>query len=345
MKISFLVTYYNQKEYVKQSMDSILAIEKPCDWEILVGDDGSTDGTIQEVERYIEEYPDRIKMYVMPRENGKNYDSVKRASANRLNILEHSTGDLFCTLDGDDYYCDKSFVKNAVRIFEQFEDISIVAFGYKYDIDGVLEQEITLPMEKSNQRVDKKTFLKNYYLPAGGCVHRKCFDNTRIKYIKQIGYFDDNNIVINSLNYGEMFAINKGVYAYRQTGQSVYTSMNKLEQAVLNVQGMDVDLRLIDDKLKQEIIERYSSALILMYIWKKQIQSLLGEKKCDRYEKGCATLQPSYCYELLKCNISRNENKKLYQIIKQTMKIKKIYTLKQYVKYYLRGILNEKSDI
>ena len=53
MKISFLVTYYNQKKYVKQSMDSILAIDKPCDWEILVGDDGSTDGTDEEVKKYI----------------------------------------------------------------------------------------------------------------------------------------------------------------------------------------------------------------------------------------------------------------------------------------------------
>lgn len=40
MKVSFLVTYYNQKEYVQQSLDSILAIEKPCEWEIIVGDDG-----------------------------------------------------------------------------------------------------------------------------------------------------------------------------------------------------------------------------------------------------------------------------------------------------------------
>ena len=345
MKVSFLVTYYNQKEYVKQSLNSILAIDKPADWEIIVGDDGSNDGTIDLVNEYVKQYPDNIKLYIMPRETDRKYDSVKRASANRLNILEHSTGDFFCTLDGDDYYCDKSFVKEAVRIFEQFEDISIVAFGYKYDIDGVLEQEITLPMEITNQRVDKKTFLKNYYLPAGGCVHRKCFDDTRIKYIKQLGYFDDNNIVINSLNYGEMFAINKGVYAYRQTGQSVYTSMNALEQAVLNVQGMDVDLRLIDDELKQEIIERYSSALILMYIWKKQIHSILDKKKCERYEEGCITLQPSYCYELLKCNISRNKNKKLHKIIKQAMRKKNIYTLKQYVKYYLRGILNEKADI
>ena len=53
MKVSFLVTYYNQKEYVKQSMESILAIDKPCDWEILVGDDGSTDGTIEGVNEYI----------------------------------------------------------------------------------------------------------------------------------------------------------------------------------------------------------------------------------------------------------------------------------------------------
>ena len=67
MKVSFLVTYYNQKEYVKQSMESILAIDKPCDWEILVGDDGSTDGTIEVVNEYIKQYPSQIKLYIMPR--------------------------------------------------------------------------------------------------------------------------------------------------------------------------------------------------------------------------------------------------------------------------------------
>ena len=76
MKVSFLVTYYNQKEYVKRSLDSILEIDKPCDWEILVGDDGSSDGTIEEVYKYVEMYPDNIKLYIMPRENGKKYDSA-----------------------------------------------------------------------------------------------------------------------------------------------------------------------------------------------------------------------------------------------------------------------------
>ena len=99
MKVSFLVTYYNQEQYVRQSLDSILAIKMPCDWKILVGDDGSNDGTTAIVREYMERYPDRIFLYVMPRDPKKTYSSVVRASANRLNLLEKATGDFFCTLD------------------------------------------------------------------------------------------------------------------------------------------------------------------------------------------------------------------------------------------------------
>ncbi|MGN8800989.1 glycosyltransferase family 2 protein [Candidatus Merdisoma sp. HCP28S3_D10] len=343
MKVSFLVTYYNQKEYVRQSMESILAIDKPCDWEILVGDDGSTDGTIEVVNEYIQQYPSQIKLYIMPRMQDEKYDSVKRASANRLNILEHSTGDIFCTLDGDDYYCDTSFIKKAIEVFESNVSISIVAFGFRYVTDGVLGKEHILPSEVSNQCIDKKNFLENYYMHAGGCVYRKVFDTTRIEYIKKLGYFDDNNIVVNSLNYGEMFAVNRPIYAYRQTGQSVYTSMNELEQAVLNVQGLDVDLRLMNDEWHDAIIERYSEAIILMYIWRKHIYSILGNEKCLKYKAGCANLMPSYCYELLEYRTI--ESKKLDVVIKKIFQMKKTYTIKQYIKYYTRGFINEKANI
>lgn len=340
MKISFLVTYYNQKEYVKQSLDSILSIEKTCDWEILIGDDGSTDGTVDIVKKYIYEYPDKIKMYTMPREDNKKYDSVKRASANRLNILEHSTGDFFCVLDGDDYYCDKLFVRDAIRIFEKFEEVSIVAFGYKYITDGVSGEKITLPVELENQCVDKKKFIQNFYIHAGGCVHKKCFDSKRIEYIKKLGYYDDNNIVINSLNYGELFSINRPIYAYRQIGQSVYTGMNKLEQAVLNVQGMDVDLRLVAGDLKESILKRYASATILMYIWRKKIWKVLGEEKCKKYEEGCYNLMPSYCYDILEyLELSESQKNDLKSNLKQMFEWKKKYTINQIIKYWLRGVL------
>ncbi len=330
MKVSFLVTYYNQKEYVKQSMDSILAIDKPCEWEILVGDDGSTDGTIDEINKYVKQYPDNIKLYIMPREVDMNYDSVKRASANRLNVLQHSTGDIYCTLDGDDYFCDTEFIKEAIEVFNGNGNISVVAFGFKYFGDVECEKEITLPTYVNNKQVDKSYYLKKLYLPAGGCVHKKCFDDNRIEYIKRLGYFDDNNIVINSLNYGEMFSINRPIYAYRQTGQSVYTSMNAFEQTVLNVQGMDIDLRLVDITLEEFIKQRYSSSLITMYVWRKKIKDILGNDKCKKYIEGCKHLESSYCLDIITYD---NLDPRRKKEIRRILYLKKIYTFKEFLKY------------
>lgn len=49
MKLSFLVTYYNQQEFVADSMRSVAELKKPCEYEVLVGDDGSVDNSVAEV--------------------------------------------------------------------------------------------------------------------------------------------------------------------------------------------------------------------------------------------------------------------------------------------------------
>ena len=62
-KISFLVTYYNQEKFVKDSLESIFALDIHCDFEVLVGDDGSTDETLNQVEKFQEKYPNKIKVF------------------------------------------------------------------------------------------------------------------------------------------------------------------------------------------------------------------------------------------------------------------------------------------
>lgn len=302
MKISFLVTYYNQEAYVRQSLDSILAINKPSEWEILVGDDGSSDGTVSLVNEYIDKYPNNIHLYIMPRDKGQNYDSVQRASLNRLNLLEHATGDCFCTLDGDDFYYDKNFVLDAISIFERYSDVSVVSFGYSYYQNNSLGREFLLPVG-ADQRVDTKYYLSNLYLPAGACVYRICWDQKRIDYIKKIGYFDDNDIVINSLNYGKMFYINRSIYAYRQTGRSIYTSMSAVEQAVLNAIGYDVGIKLIDKHMHDVILYRYGGALLVIFLYRMKIKTLLGEEKFNKYIKISIKIDDSITYKVLTLDV------------------------------------------
>lgn len=316
MKVSFLITYYNQREYVEQSIESILKLKKPVDWEILVGDDGSTDGTIDIVNEYVKQYPNNIKLYIMPRDLTKKYDSVKRASSNRLNILKRATGNYFCVLDGDDFFCDKDFMEDALKVFEKHKEITVVAFGYRYVIDGVEGNEKVLPVKDG--LVNKKEYLRKYYVPAGACVHKICWNAERLKYIQDGGYFDDNDILINSLNYGEMYSINRAIYAYRQTENSVYNRMDKLEQAVLNVQGLDIDLRLINQEYLEDLIHRNLEALLVMFLLKKSLLDKLGEEKYHRYKDGFKNINSSLGNDIFEFySLKKEERMRLRKIIKQ----------------------------
>lgn len=338
MKISFLVTYYNQKKYVKQSMDSILAIDKPCDWEILVGDDGSTDGTDEEVKKYIIQYPDNIKLYVMPRDSEKKYDAVKRASANRLNILEKSEGDYFCIIDGDDYYCDVDFIKESIDIFAKFEKVSIVMFGHREIRDGIWGNKCRFPEGKSKNLVTKEEYLKKYYVHSGACVYKKNFNVQRLEFLNSLGYYDDNDIVINNLNYGEIYSAHKIVYAYRQTGVSVYTSMDALEQAVLNVKGLDIDIQLIDSKYEDILIKRNAISILKVFIWRYCLLDILGKQKYKKitYNISC---NESILYALFNFEkLNNSERKNIYRIIKECIFYRWKFYIKEKVKYLRRDM-------
>ena len=322
MKISFLVTYYNQAEYVRQSMDSILAIQKPEDWEILVGDDGSTDSTVQIVNQYIRNDPEHIRLFIMPRDQGRKYNPVLRASRNRLNLLENCTGDCFCTLDGDDFYFDTQFVMEAVRVFRNHPDVSAAGFGFSYFREGKREEDRMLPFE-GECIIGTEDYLKNFYLHSGACVHRIIWDQKRIDEIQRVGSFDDNDIMINSLNYGKMYYINRAVYAYRQTGGSVFNSMDRMERILLNVQGYDIEKKLLKEDYHEALMHRYAEPLLKMFFLRDRIRKELTEDKLFRYEQASSSDKDSVLYKLLNYgDVTQAEKRSVVKLISHIVRVR-----------------------
>ena len=315
MKISFLVTYYNQEQYVKSSLDSILAISKPCDWEILVGDDGSSDGTVKLVESYIAADPQHISLHVMPRDTQKRYEAVRRASANRLNVLQKATGDLYMIMDGDDFYCDTEFLQEALDIFTAHSDASVAAFGYRTYTDGVYGDPVCAADQDAVTRIDKQTFIRTRYVPAGACVFDRNRALRQIERLKEVGYFDDNDILLNNLNDGEMYGIGRAVYAYRQTGGSIFNSMSTLEQSVLNMQGYDVDCRIMDPCWQKDLLQRNSYHFMVMYLWRNRIRNTLGDEKYQKYLNGCREMKQSVTADLMNWDALPTTKKREYRAI------------------------------
>ena len=52
MKVSVLVTFYNQEDYVDEALQSVFDQKCDFDFEVLIGDDGSTDGTMAKLQKW-----------------------------------------------------------------------------------------------------------------------------------------------------------------------------------------------------------------------------------------------------------------------------------------------------
>lgn len=89
-RVSVLITAWNAERFLDQALDSVFAQTRPAA-EVIVTDDGSTDGTAAVVRRY----GDAVTLIEAP------HGGVSRG---RNLAIERATGDLWAFLDADDLW-------------------------------------------------------------------------------------------------------------------------------------------------------------------------------------------------------------------------------------------------
>lgn len=115
MKVSVIVPVYNTKDYINKCLDSILN-QTIDETEILVVDDGSTDGTTDIIRDYAEKYPTKIKAFYKP--NGG------QAQARNL-ALCHACGEYLGFVDSDDWIDPEMYFEMYNKAKEEDADIVI----------------------------------------------------------------------------------------------------------------------------------------------------------------------------------------------------------------------------
>lgn len=93
MQVSVIVPMYNVENYIKECLDSLVN-QTLKDMEVIVVNDGSTDGGVEIVESYCKKYPDLIRL--VHKENGGLSDA-------RNYGIPYAKGKYIGFLDSDDY--------------------------------------------------------------------------------------------------------------------------------------------------------------------------------------------------------------------------------------------------
>lgn len=151
--ISVIVPIYNVKEYLRECVDSIIA-QDYANIEVLLIDDGSTDGS----ERICDEYASNYENIIVHHKKNGGLSSARNYG------ISYARGDYYCFIDSDDYV-ERDYVS---AMFQEISgsSVKIAAIGYLRFYEDETEEKIVFPRVK------------------------KCFDNIEAQiHLNQYGYY------------------------------------------------------------------------------------------------------------------------------------------------------------
>ncbi len=114
--LEIAVLTYNHKDFIIDSLNSVLNQTTSYNYKIIILDDCSSDGSSGLIQSLANQYPDKIDYHV----NDKNSGPVKSA----IKLAGLLTAKYACFMDGDDYWCNELKIQNQIDFLENNEDFA-----------------------------------------------------------------------------------------------------------------------------------------------------------------------------------------------------------------------------
>jgi len=262
VKVSVLITTYNLENYIEETLNSVLRQKTNFEYEILVGDDGSTDATVDIVERISEKSHVSIKVYKMSRDRSKKYNSIYRASRNRLNILKYAKGDYITFLDGDDLYLSDSFLQKGYDVLSKKKEYIMCGCDLVFYREGETSNRRAIGNSLQKGEISKRKYWRGYYVPAECFLYRNIYKQKK-SILMNHNVFDDNLIIFYFMKFGKMYYINEAMVAYRQN-RTEWKKKSKLKQHLYSAMDVYEELRITSGMFPEIFIRHFDELLALL---------------------------------------------------------------------------------
>lgn len=141
--VSIFLLTYNQEQFIAQTINSILMQKANFNFQIVIGEDCSTDGTRSICETFAEKYSNKIKL--LPALE-KNIGLI----ANYMRTIKACEGKYIAICDGDDYWIDENKLQKQVSFLEDNPNYSIVYSKLKKLFpDGTFKESIQRKLKQA----------------------------------------------------------------------------------------------------------------------------------------------------------------------------------------------------
>ena len=168
--VSVLVTTYNHKNYIRQCLDSMIAQRTDFEYEIIVRDDASTDGTSDIVREYADKFPGKVVPYILE----ENYFSKGMTNVSFAKMFGMSRGKYIAICEGDDFWTDPEKLQVQADFLEAHPDYSLCVTASHYaDADGQLKQGKVFRNGTVSRELTIEEILRGWTAATNTVVYRK----------------------------------------------------------------------------------------------------------------------------------------------------------------------------
>ena len=244
---------YNHEAYIKQAIEGVLMQKTNFKFELVIGEDCSTDRTREICIEYQKKYPDIIKLLLPEKNLGMNENGIRTVNA--------CSGKYIALCEGDDYWTDPLKLQKQVDFLEGNEEYSICFHPvkvWKENEKELVDDFITREVPETTTILD---LAEGNYIHTPSVVFRKnqeVFDT-----FQSLGALPVGDYVLHMLNakYGMIKKLPEIMGVYRVHDGGVHSFMNnnqkKLDWIVL--------LDKISDKFDEEVNDIFKEVKINIF--------------------------------------------------------------------------------
>lgn len=223
-KLSILILCYNHEKYFKEAYESILKQKVNFSYEIIVGDDCSTDNSQKIIRKLLSNKKDTTLIL-----RKKNIGATR----NLFDMFSKSQGEYLTILESDDYWINENKLQRQIDFLDNNKDyicVSNKVCGINID----KKQSKSYPLwVKNDTQTTMRDFLNNKYFSSSGSMYRNNFstlmDNEKFKNLFFTDRIVGDLVLCNFLlDNGKVFILNDAMQAYRIRnikGESNYNSL------------------------------------------------------------------------------------------------------------------------
>ena len=240
-KVSVCIQTFQHGKYIEQCLDSILSQEFGCDYEILIGEDNSSDGTREICIDYAQKYPGIIRLFLHERENNIQINGRPTGRFNFAYNLFSARGEYIALCEGDDYWIDDLKLQKQLDLLENTGYVACFTNGIVELTNGEkLNSYVKKIPESGIVSFDRIARDGGGLFPTASLFFRNCLKDYPEFFLEVMS--GDRALSLLLANKGTFYFLADKTCVYRIHQGGLFSSILEDDSGRVNVYKSNIDL-------------------------------------------------------------------------------------------------------